>query len=199
MKKTPLEALLEEGLQAMNKSLGRRVYYEEIMVGSDIDDEHGNDTVENYPKTDDEGWLRNPGLNLSSYQQDVADGHVPFYRRSAETPSGLILDYEVFSSEKLSSYDQHADRIINEGKISAESIVFYDGRNGWIARIDISHAENTVTAFLCDDTDSSLERLDIQEYDRMARLNGIENLRGSSYVPEMVYKEVMHFIDSPSN
>jgi hypothetical protein len=134
MEQLELEKLLEAGFYALGVEFSRRKYGEEIRVASEVDDQFEDMSVKKArPKKDDPKYLAKRLLaefgltksynKLTEDQRHVYEESVPFFKRKAETLDGMFsLDYCVYSTKTLDNYEAHADELIEQRKILAETI-----------------------------------------------------------------------------
>jgi len=206
MLRTDLEALLEAGFYALGAPLTRRVYYEEFLAGATIDDEHGRDSMGAYRKRLAEILGSDVDLNdellvwfeseLSEIQLRVEQGDVPFFLRKFGVFNGCWLEYEVNSTEELSHYEDQADRLIKEGKISEQFIYFYSVEHGLLSEIGINtnlRKPNTITSIIVHE-ESFKNHYDSVGQDSAKKSEIINGIDGKPFDPEITYKAVMDFI-----
>ena len=199
---TPLEHLLESGLkEELGISSGRRIYAEEVVTGSMVDDEVGRESIDSHKERmehikffPERVIKRITRQGLTEFQKQAYEGKekVPFFKRTSEWYNGLRVEYTVHAveAEKREFYAPHADRIIKEGKISSEYV-------------DIS--AESASSFIAFDINSNLLRpntISLDLYDKnlikvfgnetaTTISNFLKKIHGQKYEPQKVYNAVM--------
>ncbi len=113
MIKTEFESLLEKELTDGGISLGNRVYYEDFLVGADIDS-----IIAPIPAE----YTYEMFESFSEYQKMLeSDEPIPLFRRKAHG-NCLEMIYDVHSNEAISECRNKIDNLIKEGRISCERI-----------------------------------------------------------------------------
>ena len=133
-----LETRLESGLYVLGYELGRRIYYEEIIEGKEIDDALSGRSSDEMMKAFRERKTEKfselfknltPAQILGSFHQHYESYGIKnfIFKRELET-SNFKLKYEVNSKLRYDNYEEEVDRIIKEGLISLESVSLEDKR-----------------------------------------------------------------------
>jgi len=163
------------------------------MAGASVDDVLEEESTTSYKKglnSEDpkERLLAVLSVDLSESQFFVYNNNVPFFKRISKSFNGMHIEYFVYSNEELSSYEEHADRLIEQGKIKTELVYINKGP-------DIAYL-----AFVCIEDGKCFVEIqekavnDILKEDAPEKIKVLRRLHEKKYSPDEVYTAIIKFI-----
>jgi len=213
MIKLPLEELLEKGLAQLGGELGRRIYSEEIRAGAEVDNALGRQSIADYKQklaeASEHGVLtflkEMVEGKLSPEQIDLvtSEGEDPWFFTRKGNYKNWEIEYTVDTEENLGSYQEHADKLIKEGKVCFQHIglsfhplsvgIFINDNPSKPNTIDVMGTN--IAALLEDDLDRPDYR-EVADYirNKMKEYLALQALNGKPFDPEKLSAAVINFI-----
>jgi len=201
MELLPLEKLFPERFAELGIQWSDRRYFEDIEEKAKFDDRSSEITAEQVRQAARTGYflqgLDRDEIYFSPEQVLYAGNAIPFFRRRSANHNGLIVIYDVYSTEDLQRYRDQADQIIREGKIAEQfvSIVNEDGLVPMFFRFEIKTSTAHPGCVEVDyREDELIESLGQRERNPFTYFRMLEQLNEKPFSPEEVCDAVIRFI-----